>query len=105
MAGAASIRALDLNLLVTLNALLEERSVTRAAERVGVSQPAASAALGRLRRHFGDELLTRSGGRYSLTPLGVELLPRTVEALRSVPPGVRGTPPVRPRAARVTSSP
>ena len=58
-----SIRALDLNLLVTLHALLEERSVTRAAERVGVSQPAASAALGRLRRYFGDELLKRSGGK------------------------------------------
>lgn len=79
-----SIRALDLNLLVTLHALLEERSVTRAAERVGVSQPAASAALGRLRRYFGDELLKRSGGRYSLTPLAVELLPRTEEALQSV---------------------
>ena len=78
------VRALDLNLLVTLNALLEERSVTRAAGRVGVSQPAASAALGRLRRHFGDELLEREGRRYSLTPLGVELLPQTVEALHSV---------------------
>jgi DNA-binding transcriptional LysR family regulator len=78
------VRALDLNLLVTLNALLEERSVTRAADRVGVSQPAASAALGRLRRHFGDELLKRAGGKSSLTPLAVDLLPRTVEALQSV---------------------
>ena len=75
---------LDLNLLVALNAVLEERSVTRAARRMGVSQPAASAALGRLRRHFGDELIRRTGQRHTLTPLGTELLPRTVEALRGV---------------------
>ena len=60
---------LDLNLLVFLRELLSERNVTRAAARIGVSQPAASAALGRLRRHFADELLRRSGSGYELTPL------------------------------------
>ena len=50
---------LDLNLLVALRELLRARNVTRAAECLGVSQPAASAALSRLRRHFGDELLVR----------------------------------------------
>src|SRR5689334_13821981 len=64
---------LDLNLLVTLRELLRERNVTRAAERLGVTQPAASAALARLRRHFGDELLVRDRGEYTLTALGAQL--------------------------------
>jgi DNA-binding transcriptional LysR family regulator len=58
----AHLANLDLNLLVALRELLRERSVTRAAERLGVTQPAASAALSRLRRHFGDELLVRDRG-------------------------------------------
>ena len=65
--------SLDLNLLVSLDALLQERSVTRAAARMGLSQPALSASLARLRRHFGDELLTRVGNEYRLTPLAVQL--------------------------------
>ncbi|TMR37922.1 LysR family transcriptional regulator [Nonomuraea zeae] len=64
---------LDLNLLVALRALLEERNVTKAGLRVGLSQPAMSAALARLRRHFADELLVRQGNRYELTPLGIAL--------------------------------
>ncbi|WP_282612803.1 LysR family transcriptional regulator [Streptomyces scabiei] len=59
---------LDLNLLVPLDALLQERSVTRAAQRLGLSQPSLSAALARLRRHYGDELLVRVGNSYELTP-------------------------------------
>lgn len=62
-----------MNLLVALQALLEEQHVSRAAERIGVTQPAASALLARLRRHFGDPLLERRGNRYTLTPLGVQL--------------------------------
>jgi DNA-binding transcriptional LysR family regulator len=65
----AHLANLDLNLLVALRELLHERNVTRAAERLGVTQPAASATLSRLRRHFGDELLVRGRGGYSLTPL------------------------------------
>ncbi|WP_143175361.1 LysR family transcriptional regulator [Cryptosporangium aurantiacum] len=75
---------LDLNLLVTLDALLRERNVTRAAEQVGTSQPAVSAALARLRRYFGDELLHRIGNRYELTPLAIQLAARTPPALASV---------------------
>jgi DNA-binding transcriptional LysR family regulator len=63
----------DLNLLVALHALLEEQHVTRAAARIGVSQPAASTMLARLRRHFDDELIERVGNRYELTPLGAQL--------------------------------
>jgi DNA-binding transcriptional LysR family regulator len=68
-----NIASLDLNLLVSLDALLQERSVTRAAARMGLSQPALSASLARLRRHFGDELLARAGNEYRLTPLAVQL--------------------------------
>jgi len=64
---------LDLNLLVALEALIDEAHVTRAAERVGISQPAMSDALQRLRQHFGDELLVRVGRQYQLTALAVEL--------------------------------
>nr|MDQ3034011.1 LysR family transcriptional regulator [Myxococcota bacterium] len=55
-----NLAAVDLNLLVALDALLEERSVTRAARRLGLSQPAASHALARLRELAGDPLLVRS---------------------------------------------
>lgn len=51
-----NLARLDLNLVVALRALLEERNVTRAGQRVGLSQPAMSAALARLRRHFDDDL-------------------------------------------------
>src|SRR4029079_18611936 len=54
------LRTLDLNLLVALDALLAEGHVTRAAKRVGLTQPAMSHALGRLRRLFRDDLLVRT---------------------------------------------
>lgn len=60
-------------MLVTLNALLEERSVTGAARRLDVAQPTMSTALARLRRHFRDELLERAGNHYELTQLATRL--------------------------------
>lgn len=69
-----SLAAVDLNLLVPLMALLEERSVTRAAARVGLSQPAMSHTLTRLRRLLGDDLLVRRGTTMTLTPHAVELI-------------------------------
>jgi DNA-binding transcriptional LysR family regulator len=65
------LTSLDLNLLVVLRALLEERHVTRAGERVGLTQPAMSNSLKRLRALFGDELLVR-------TPHGMELTHRAM---------------------------
>lgn len=59
---------LDLNLLVALDALLTERSITRAAERVHLSQSAMSNSLGRLRDYFDDELLVQVGRKLELTP-------------------------------------
>ncbi|HVV08397.1 LysR family transcriptional regulator [Amycolatopsis sp.] len=71
--SAVHLANLDLNLLVVLRELLRERNVTRAAGRLGVSQPAVSAALGRLRRHFDDDLLVRSGNGYVLSALAAQL--------------------------------
>ena len=79
-----NLTSLDLNLLVTLDALLEQRSVSRAAEQVGLSQPAVSAQLARLRRHFGDELLARMGNQYRLTPLAIQLRQRVRSAVSGV---------------------
>lgn len=63
-----NLAALDLNLLVALDALLTEAQVGRAAMRVGLSQPAMSHALRRLREVLGDPLLVRVGARMELTP-------------------------------------
>jgi DNA-binding transcriptional LysR family regulator len=62
------LQNVDLNLLVALAALLEERHVSRAADRIGLSQPATSRALQRLRRTLDDELLVRTRDGYQLTP-------------------------------------
>lgn len=61
-------KGLDLNLLVVLDALLAEKSITRAAERIYLSQSATSGALARLREFFADELLTQFGHKMVLTP-------------------------------------
>jgi DNA-binding transcriptional LysR family regulator len=71
----------DYNLFVPLMALLEERHVTRAAERCGLSQPAMSRALERARLVFGDELLARRGTRYERTPRGERLFAELRELL------------------------
>ncbi|GAA3019167.1 LysR family transcriptional regulator [Streptosporangium longisporum] len=78
------LESLDLNLLAALHALLEERNVTRAGVRIGLSQPATSAALSRLRRHFGDELLLRVGNGFELTPLAASLVDATALAVNVV---------------------
>lgn len=69
------LRRVDLNLLVVLEALLEERSVTRASGRLRMSQPAVSRALARLRKLFGDRLLVEGRGGYILTARAEELRP------------------------------
>ncbi|MBC2665492.1 LysR family transcriptional regulator [Novosphingobium flavum] len=77
-------KGLDLNLLVALDALLEEASVTRAAKRLHLSQPAASAALRRLRGWFGDPLLIQHGKRLMLTPYALRLRPQLAELLAGI---------------------
>ncbi|HVW67656.1 MAG TPA: LysR family transcriptional regulator [Steroidobacteraceae bacterium] len=71
----------DLNLLIALDALIHEKNVTRAAERVFVSQPAMSAALQKLREYFNDPLLVRIGRDLELTPRGLSLVEPVREAL------------------------
>ncbi|TIL72880.1 MAG: LysR family transcriptional regulator [Mesorhizobium sp.] len=79
------LRRIDLNLLVALEALLDEKNVTRAASRLGMSQPAASRALGRLRALFSDALLVDGPGGYILSARAEEVRP----ALRGILAGVR----------------
>src|SRR3546814_14256061 len=84
------LKGLNLNLLVVLDALLREKSVTKTAERLNVTQPAISAALQRLREYLEDPLLERNGRKVELTQrakdLAVpvrEILLRIESALRS----------------------
>ena len=81
---AMNFRGLDLNLLVALDALLAEKSTTRAGEKICLSQPAVSGALARLRHFFGDELLVQVGHKMVLTPLAEELAGPVRHALLNV---------------------
>ncbi len=78
---------IDLNLLLALQVLLEERNVTRAAERLNVSQPALSKTLQKLRETFDDELFTRTAHGLIPTPRAEELgrgLPEALEKLDAI---------------------
>jgi DNA-binding transcriptional LysR family regulator len=90
---------LDLNLLITLHALLEERSVTRAGETLGLSQSATSHALNRLRKLFDDPLLVRTSQGMIPTPRAENLL----EPLRQILSNIRQliqTPTFDPKTAQ-----
>ncbi len=78
------LSGLNLNALVALDALLAERNVTRAARRVGITQPAMSQALARLRNLFGDPLLVRKGRSMVLTPRAEAMLLPLSDSLVSV---------------------
>jgi DNA-binding transcriptional LysR family regulator len=85
-----TLRGFDLNLVPALNALLEERNVTRAAERLSLGQPAMSAALARLRRHFDDPLLVRDGRGYRLSTFAESLLEPVREAMAALDAATAG---------------
>ena len=87
-----NLAGLDLNLLVTLDALLREKSVTRAARDVGLSQPAMSHALARLRELLGDALLVRAGRRMETTPRAEALRQPLASALAHVREVFEGGP-------------
>lgn len=80
---AAPLTRLDLNLLVALDALLTERSVSKAAHRLHLSQPSLSASLARLRTHFADPLLVRRGNTHDLSPLAQRLTEQVSTTLES----------------------
>jgi len=77
-----SLKHVDLNLLITFDALWHERNVTRAARRLNVSQPTVSNALSRLRQAFGDQLFLRS-------PRGIEPTERCSEIIKDVREALR----------------
>jgi DNA-binding transcriptional LysR family regulator len=72
----------DLNLLIALDALLEENSVAAAADRLHLSAPAMSRTLSRIRRATGDDILVRSGRTMTPTPRALELREETRELVR-----------------------
>src|SRR5688572_23528882 len=76
-----NVQALDLNLLRVLDAVLHEGGVTPAAARLGLTQPAVSNALARLRRVFGDPLFVRSAAGMDATPFARELAEPVRQAL------------------------
>lgn len=79
-----NIHRVDLNLLVYLDALLRERNVTRAAQQVGISQPAMSNGLKRLRELFQDPILIRTSAGMSPTERALELEPQVRAALSNI---------------------
>ena len=85
-----NLSSIDLNLLVVFDALVTERSVTQAGKRLGLSQPAVSNALSRLRAAFGDPLLVRTGVTMEPTPRALELVPPVRHALSTLTDAFRG---------------
>jgi DNA-binding transcriptional LysR family regulator len=87
-----NLASLDLNLFMVLHAVLEERSATRAAKRLNVTQSAVSNALARLRAVLGDPLVVRSGRGLTATPRAQELAPFVAQAIAQLKAAVdRGT--------------
>ena len=80
----ANFRTLDLNLLRVFDEVMAERSLTRAARNLSLTQPAVSNALRRLRETLGDELVTRVGQAIAPTPRALALWPTVREALRQL---------------------
>jgi DNA-binding transcriptional LysR family regulator len=78
------LRRFDLNLLVVFDILMVERSVTRAAERLGRTQSAVSHSLSRLREQFGDPLLIKAGVRMQPTAFALDLIEQTRPMLSGI---------------------
>src|SRR5580693_3705199 len=92
-----NLSTLDLNLLLVLHAVLEERSATQAAERLNVTQSAVSNALARLRAVLGDPLVVRSGRGLVATPRAEELAPIVAQAIAYLEKAVDRGPSFVPR--------
>ena len=86
---------LDLNLLVALDAMLAERSISKAAERLHLSQSAMSNALARLRDYFDDELLVQVGRKLELTPRAETLKESVRDVLVRVDSAILAQPRLR----------
>jgi LysR family nod box-dependent transcriptional activator len=78
------LRKIDVNLIVVLDAILTEMNLTRAGDAIGMSQPAVSGALARLRTQFDDPLLVRNGKNFEPTELARELRPVVAQAMTEI---------------------
>ncbi|MEK6348161.1 MAG: LysR family transcriptional regulator [Burkholderia sp.] len=95
---------LDLNLIPYLVALDEARNVSRAGDLLGVSQPRVSAALARLREHFGDPLFVRTSRGMEPTPRALALVPAARDALAQIRRGLATPPDFDPATSTGTFS-
>jgi LysR family transcriptional activator of mexEF-oprN operon len=93
------MRLFDLNLLILFDALMAERNVTRAAQRVGIGQPAMSYGLARLRELFGDDLFIRTSGAMQPTNRAIELSESIVRILADIREDVLADRVFRPEVA------
>src|SRR5882724_1587723 len=93
-----NLAQIDLNLLVALDALLSEESVTRAGERLSLSQPAVSGSLARLRKMLGDDLLVRTGRTMTLTRFAETLREPVRDILRHIEQALVARPAFDPAA-------
>ncbi len=75
------LRKVDVNLIVVLDAILKEKNLTRAGELIGMTQPAVSGALARLRQQYDDPILVRNGRTFDLTEKAQSLVPLVDEAM------------------------
>jgi LysR family nod box-dependent transcriptional activator len=91
---------LDLNLLVALDVLLEEQNITRAAERLHMTQSATSGVLGRLRTYFEDELLVQVGRKMQTTPYARELINPVREVLLTIKSSITAKPVFAPTTSK-----
>jgi DNA-binding transcriptional LysR family regulator len=97
-----NLQSMDLNLLVVFESLMDERNVTRAARRIGLSQPAMSNALTRLRRTFDDPLLVRTSDGMSPTPAAQALIGPVRAALGGLRAALEEKPAFDPAASKRT---
>ncbi|MDE1994649.1 MAG: LysR family transcriptional regulator [Rhizobiaceae bacterium] len=92
MMNDAALRKIDLNLLLAFSVLMQERNVSRAAERLLLGQPGLSAALKRLRETLDDELFVRVGRGLQPTPRALSIAPAIEDALSGIERAIR--PPI-----------
>ncbi|MEL7068571.1 MAG: LysR family transcriptional regulator [Cyanobacteria bacterium J06581_3] len=94
----------DLNLLVVFDALMTERHLTRASERIGLSQPATSNALARLRKLTEDQLFIRAGGAFQPTPVAIALAAQIQPALQQIDAALASTKQFDPATSNLVFS-
>src|SRR5262249_59024841 len=93
------LRHFDLNLLVVFDVLMTERSVTRAADRLGRTQSAVSHSLSRLREQFADPLLIKGGARMQPTALALDLIEQARPMLSGIHPVLSPQPVFDPKSS------